>query len=262
MPNRRRIWKAVATRMNKAIILSAGQGSRLGHLVDDRPKCLIDFGGRSLLDRQLDTLEANGVGEAVVVTGFHDELVNDEIARRSGGPDVRTIYNPFFKVADNLGSLFMAREELSGDCLVWNGDTLVSDSLMAKVVRNDRAGICVTIDRKDSYDDDDMKVVVAEDGRLQAIGKRISKGVNGESIGLLAFRGDGAERFREAIERDMRTPEGTTIWYLRVIHHLAEQSEVWTYDINGEEWGEVDFPEDVERARELVADWDSKRKAA
>ena len=73
--------------MMKAIILSAGQGSRLGHLVDDRPKCLIDFNGRTLLDRQLDTLEANGVHEAVVVTGFHDELVEEAIARRSGGPD-------------------------------------------------------------------------------------------------------------------------------------------------------------------------------
>ena len=248
--------------MNKAIILSAGQGSRLGHLVDDRPKCLIDFGGRTLLDRQLDALEATGVGEAVVVTGFHDELVNQAIARRSGGPTVRTVYNPFYKVADNLGSLFMAREELAGDCLVWNGDTLVSDSLMARVVGNDCPGICVTIDRKDGYDEDDMKVIVADDGRLQAIGKRISKGVNGESIGLLAFSSGGAERFREAIERDMRTPEGTTIWYLRVIHHLAEQSEVWTFDINGEEWGEVDFPEDVERAAELTARWDSAKKAA
>ena len=65
----------------KAIILSAGQGSRLGHLVDDRPKCLIEFSGRTLLDRQLDTLEANGVHEVVVVTGFHDELVNQAIAR-------------------------------------------------------------------------------------------------------------------------------------------------------------------------------------
>jgi choline kinase len=245
--------------MDKAIILSAGQGSRLGHLVDDRPKCLIEFGGRTLLDRQLDTLAANGVGEAVVVTGFHDDMVNASVARRSGGPKVRTIYNPFYKVADNLGSLFMAREELTGDCLVWNGDTLVSDALMAKVVGNDRAGICVTIDRKDGYDEDDMKVVVEGDGRLRAIGKRISKGVNGESIGLLAFRSGGAERFREAIERDIRAPEGTTIWYLRVIHHLAETSEVWTFDINGEEWGEVDFPEDVERARELVAAWDSNR---
>jgi choline kinase len=246
----------------KAIILSAGQGSRLGHMVDDKPKCLIDFNGRTLLDRQLDTLEANGVGEAVVVTGFHDELVQAAIAARGGGPKVRTIYNPFYKVADNTGSLFMAREELTDDCLVWNGDTLVSNALMSRVLANGREGICVTLDRKDSYDDDDMKVV-EEDGRLKAIGKRLPmESVNAESIGLLAFRSDGAERFREAIEKAIRTAEGTTIWYLRVIHHLAQSSEVWTLDINGEEWGEVDFPADVERARELTAGWDATQKAA
>ena len=245
----------------KAIILSAGQGSRLGHMVDDKPKCLIDFNGRTLLDRQLDTLEANGVHQAVVVTGFQDELVNAAITARSGGPTIRTIFNPFYKVADNTGSLFMAREELAGDCLVWNGDTLVSNALMSRVVGNDRAGICVTIDRKDSYDDDDMKVV--EDcGRLKAIGKRGAQGVNGESIGLLAFRAGGAERFREAIERAMRTSEGTTIWYLRVVHHLAQNGEVWTLDAHGEEWGEVDFPADVETARELTARWDANRQAA
>jgi len=246
----------------KAIILSAGQGSRLGHMVDDRPKCLIDFNGRTLLDRQLDTLEENGVHEAVVVTGFHDELVNAAIAARSGGPSVRTIFNPFYKVADNTGSLFMAREELAGDCLVWNGDTLVSSALMARVVGNERAGICVSIDRKATYDEDDMKVV-EDGGRLKAIGKRLDLAtVNAESIGLLAFRGGGAERFREAIEHALRTPEGTTIWYLRVIHHLAQGSEVWTLDIQGEEWGEVDFPPDVEAARELTARWDAEAKAA
>jgi choline kinase len=245
----------------KAIILSAGQGSRLGHLVDQRPKCLIEFNGRSLLDRQLDTLEACGVDSAVVVTGFHDELVNEAIARRSGGPNVRTVFNPFYKVADNTGSLFMAREELAGDCLVWNGDTLVSRALMARVVGNERAGICVTIDRKPSYDEDDMKVV-EEGGRLRAIGKRITEGVNAESIGLLAFRSGGAERFREAIESAMRTPEGTTIWYLRVIHHLAQNAEVWTLDIEGEEWAEVDFPADVDAALELTARWDEAEKAA
>jgi choline kinase len=241
----------------KAIILSAGQGSRLGHLVDDRPKCLIDFNGRTLLDRQLDTLEANGVHEAVVVTGFHDELVQQAIARRSGGPKLRTVFNPFYKVADNTGSLYMARVELSGDCLVWNGDTLVSKALMATVVGNARNGICVTIDRKaEGYDDDDMKVV-EEGGRLKAIGKRISQGVNAESIGLLAFRAGGAEQFREAIEAAMRTPEGTTIWYLRVINRIAQSGDVWTLDISGEEWGEVDFPPDVDNARALTARWDA-----
>jgi L-glutamine-phosphate cytidylyltransferase len=245
----------------KAIILSAGQGSRLGHLVDDRPKCLIDFNGRTLLDRQLDALEVNGVHEAVVVTGFHDELIEQAIARRSRGPAVRTVYNPFYKVADNTGSLYMARHELSGDCLVWNGDTLVSRALMAKVVANSQGGICVTIDRKGGYDEDDMKVV-EDGGRLKAIGKRISSGVNAESIGLLAFRSGGAEQFREAIEQAMRTPEGTTIWYLRVINQIAQGGDVWTLDIQGEEWGEVDFPPDVEAARELTKGWDAADKAA
>ena len=247
----------------KAIILSAGQGSRLGHLVDDQPKCLIDFNGRSLLDRQLDTLEANGVHEAVVVTGFHDELVDAAVAARSGGPRVRTIFNPFFKVADNLGSLFVAKAELAGDCLVWNGDTLVSSRLMARVVANRTPGICVTIDRKPTYDEDDMKVVTDPDGRLRAIGKRLPTGdVNAESIGLLAFRNDGAERFAAAIDRAIRTPEGTTIWYLRVIHQIAQTADVWTLDISGEEWGEVDFPPDVDAARALAERWDREQGAA
>lgn len=250
----------------KAIILSAGQGSRLGHMTDDRPKCLIEFNGRSLLDRQLDTLDANDVEEAVVVTGFHDELVNAAIERRRAareGPAVRTVFNPFYKVADNLGSLFLVRDELDGECLVWNGDTLVSRELMARVIGNaDQDGICVTVDRKPAYDEDDMKVIRDEgSGRLRAIGKRIAEGVNAESIGLLAFRGQGGPMFREAIEKAMRTGEGTTIWYLRVIHHLAQNGDVWTLDIAGEEWGEVDFPEDVASAEALVKSWDEARKA-
>jgi choline kinase len=119
------------------------------------------------------------------------------------GPEVRTIFNPFYKVADNTGSLFMAREALSGDTLVWNGDTMVSPALMKKVVANRQTGICVTIDRKpEGYDADDMKVV-EDGGRLRAIGKRLSDadGVNAESIGLLAFRGDGA---RGSVSRSSR----------------------------------------------------------
>ena len=250
----------------KAIILSAGQGSRLGQMTHERPKCLIPFAGRSLLDRQLDTLAANGVEEVVVVTGFRDDQIEASLARRVGGPRVRTIFNPFYKVADNLGSLFVARHELAGDVLVWNGDTLVSEELMRRVIANrGQPGICVTIDRKDGYDDDDMKVIAADDGRLRAIGKRIKAGVNAESIGLLAFRDDGAARFRGAIERAMRTTEGTTIWYLRVIHHLAQNGEVWTLDISGEQWGEVDFPEDLANAEALCAAWDAaseEREAA
>ena len=115
--------------MRQAIILSAGQGSRLGQLTHDRPKCLIEFGGRSLLDRQLDVASACGIERVIVVTGFRDQAVEAALERRRSagqGPTVRTVFNPFYKVADNTGSLFIAREALNGDTLVWNGDTMVS----------------------------------------------------------------------------------------------------------------------------------------
>src|SRR4029453_8740004 len=97
----RQIYAAFAgqreTDMKKAIILSAGQGSRLGHLTDDRPKCLIEFNGRTLLYKKLDGLAANGLEEAVVVTGFRDDQIETVLKRRGEiGPRVRTVYNPFY----------------------------------------------------------------------------------------------------------------------------------------------------------------------
>ena len=239
----------------RAIILAAGQGSRLLPLTADRPKCLIDFNGRSLLDWQLDVLGANGVGEVLVVTGFRDDQVEAALARRGGGPSVATLFNPFYKVADNLGTLWLAREWLDGDVLTLNGDTLVSDALVARVVGARIEGVAVSVDAKDGYDADDMKVVRASDGRLLAIGKQLDEGVNAESIGFIAYRGEGAVRFRRAVERAMRMPEGTNAWYLRVVHTLAQTERIETFDISGEAWGEVDFPEDVAHARALTTEW-------
>ncbi len=238
--------------ITKAIILSAGKGSRLLPLTESRPKCLIDLAGRSLLEWQLDALAANGVDEAVVVTGFRDELV-DQVA--AGRPGVRTLFNPFYHVADNLGSVWLARGEFDRDVLLINGDTLVSPALVAKVLAGACRPINVTVDEKDDYDADDMKVL-RQGERLLRIGKALEPGqYNAESIGLLAFLGDGGRRFTAQVDRMMHTAEGTRRWYLRAIDALAPELEIGTVSIKGEEWQEVDFPEDVEKAQALTAAW-------
>ncbi|HEY0446057.1 MAG TPA: phosphocholine cytidylyltransferase family protein [Allosphingosinicella sp.] len=238
--------------ISKAIILSAGKGSRLLPLTADRPKCLIDLNGKSLLEWQLDALRAGGIAEIVVVTGFRDEMVDAVAARREG---VRTLFNPFYHVADNLGSVWLARAEFDRDTLLLNGDTLVTPALLGRLLAGPEAPITVTVDEKDDYDADDMKVL--RDGtRLRRIGKALEPGnYDAESIGLLAFRGSGAQLFIEQVERMMRTAEGTRRWYLRAIDALAADVEVQTVSIKGEEWQEVDFPADVEKARELTARW-------
>jgi L-glutamine-phosphate cytidylyltransferase len=246
--NRRQRLMAIT----KAIILSAGKGSRLLPLTEDRPKCLIEVSGKSLLEWQLASLQANGVEEVVVVTGFRDDLV-DEVAAR--WPGVRTLFNPFYHVADNLGSVWLARAEFDRDVLLLNGDTLVSRTLVAKVLAASPHAVAVTVDEKDEYDADDMKVL-REGDRLLHIGKALEPGqYNAESIGFLAFRGEGPHLFTEQVERMMHTPDGTRRWYLRAIDALAQETEVHTVSIKGEDWQEVDFHEDVAKAEELTARW-------
>jgi choline kinase len=240
-------------RIDKAIILSAGKGSRLLPLTADCPKCLIQLSGKTLLDWQLDALQAAGLRDIVVVTGFRDDLVDAVAGRREG---VRTMFNPFYHVADNLGSVWMARAELAGDTLLLNGDTLLSERLLACVLDAETGPIAVTVDEKQSYDADDMKVLRDGD-RLLRIGKALEAGqYNAESIGLLAFRGDGAATFAAQVDRMMRWPDGTRRWYLRVIDQLAlDGADIRVVPITGEQWQEVDFPEDVEKAKILTAGW-------
>jgi choline kinase len=242
---------------HKAIILSAGQGSRLLPMTEDLPKCLLDLGGRSMLEWQLHGLAAAGVGEAVVVTGFRTDLVEqalEQIAPRQ--MRVSTLFNPFYKVADNLASCWLARRELAGPALILNGDTLFEPRVAQRLLASPAAPITVTIDRKPGYDEDDMKVITAGQ-RLTAIGKKLPMAdVTGESIGFLRFDASGAAAFVAELERTLRTREGTGLWYLSAIHRLANAGvDVRVESIEGLQWAELDFPADLDRCREIAGSW-------
>lgn len=245
-------------RPERAIILSAGQGRRLSPLTDRRPKCLIDLSGRTMLGWQLHRLQAAGVKEAVIVTGFGANLVDAEIAHLPAGPmQVRTLFNPFYALADNLASCWLARREFDRPVLLLNGDTLFETAIAERLIGAPDGEITLAIDRKETYDSDDMKVQT--DGtRLCAIGKSIEV-YDAESIGFLRFSTAGAARFSHAVEEAMRRPEGLKRWYLSVIDHLAHTTEaVAVQSIEGLEWGETDFPEDVAANVALAAGWVAK----
>ncbi len=240
----------------KALILSAGQGSRLLPLTAEKPKCLLPIGPYGLIEWQLLQLVASGVHEIVVVVGYGADQVETVLDKwRRPGIEIRTVFNPFFNVADNLASCWLARHEMGQDFLILNGDTLFEADILQKVLASPSAPITITIDRKRAYDADDMKVHVDGD-RLLAVGKTLSADeTNGESIGMLLFRDSGPRLFTDALDQFMHTPEGLKTWYLRVIDRLAKTGAVVATSIEGMSWGEVDFLEDLDRARQMVASW-------
>lgn len=240
----------------KAIILSAGQGKRLLPLTADRPKCLLSIAGRSLLEWQIRALAASGVTEAVIVTGFATDAVEDAAARLSvDGIRVRTLFNPFYTVADNIGSCYVARHEMTGEFVLLNGDTLVEPAIVSRLLSDSTAPVTVTVDRKTHYDDDDMKVSL-DGSRLTAIGKTLRpESVDAESIGLLRFQREGGDLFRRGIDSVLRTTGGLGRFYLSVINELAATAHVGTVEIVGRRWSEVDYPDDVARANDVAGGW-------
>lgn len=244
-----------------AIILSAGRGSRLLPLTTDLPKCLLPIGITTVLSLQLDTLFKCGVKTATVVTGFNEHLVKAEIKKRETGPKVKTLYNPFFQVADNLASCWMARGSMKSDFLIINGDTLFSPRVLQTILDAPAKDITVTIDKKDHYDGDDMKVSL-RGSQLTAIGKTLSaRETNGESIGMLRFMNEGSKIFRNELKRLMKNEAGTKNWYLSAIHGLAQSGvHIDTTNINGATWAELDTPEDYEICRGLFGDSEMARK--
>lgn len=250
------------TSPSRAIILAAGQGKRLLPLTESRPKCLVELSGRTLLAWQLLRLQAAGVGEAVVVTGFRADAVETEVRRLNLEMPVRTVFNPFYAVADNLASCWLVRGEFDRDVLLLNGDTLFGPGVAERLIAAPPAEITVTVDRKASYDADDMKVLSDADGRLKAIGKTI-EAYDAESIGFLRLSVAGAARFAAGVDAALQRQEGLRRWYLSVIDELAKSgTDVRIASIEGLEWGEMDFPADVENLTRLSRDWALESVAA
>ncbi len=241
----------------KAIILSAGQGRRLLPHTESRPKCALPVAGRSILEWQIEQAAAAGIREAVVVTGFHADVV-DGIVAGVTALRARTLYNPVYAVSDNLVTCWIARHEMDQPFVIVNGDTLFEAEVMRRLLASDPSvPITLATDVKTAYDADDMKIV-ADGRRLCRVGKKLDLAtVNGESIGMMVFRDAGARLFRERLERIVRQTEGLGRWYLSAIDELAQEGHVGICPIHGLRWCEIDDPRDLANAGSVVQSWPS-----
>lgn len=245
--------------MTHAILLSAGKARRLSPLTDTKPKCLINIGGRTLLEWQLRAIAACGIRSVTVVAGFESRSVEAVLKVTSLPLIADCVFNPFYDVADNIGSCWAARHLIDDDVVLMNGDTLFDRRILEHVLREAVDPITVTIDRKGTYDSDDMKVEI-ENGRLVRIGKNLTGKIDGESIGMLRFKGEGGAKFNELMHEMLLDPASLRLWYLSIIDKLAPSGAVGVVSIEGLPWAEVDFPHDLPIAAEQVQnfDWDTQ----
>ena len=231
----------------RAVMLAAGVGRRLGH---DKPKILLEFGARTLLERHLAIFAALGVRDVVIGIG-HEALAIERTLEALGQTDVSTIYNPDYEQGSIL-TLWCVREALTagGPVLLMDGDVLYDRRVLTPLIETRHAD-CLLVDRAFEPGDEPVKVGVV-DGAPADFGKTIDPALEayGESVGFFRLSEGTANALVETAgrmieeggsERPMEDAVATVI--------RTADPPFGFEDVTGLPWIEIDFSEDVDRAK-------------
>lgn len=183
----------------KVLIIAAGLGSRMGDLTHDKPKCMVDFHGQTLLQRQLMAYREAGLNEFALIRGYMKEQIDY--------PGITYFENNDFKNNNILCSMFFAETYIEGDVIVGYSDILFDRQIVSSLLadKNDIA-IVVDIDWQEYYVDrvdhpigEAENVMFDENNNVVQIGKHLgdADNVSGEFIGMLKLTPNGAKIFKE-----------------------------------------------------------------
>jgi choline kinase len=242
----------------RAIILAAGRGQRLQQPEHQQvPKCLLRFGGKTLLERHLLALRECGVSEVVLALGFKRELIEAEIDRMRVTPAPEIVINPGFDLGSVL-TVHTAAEPLGrgGEVLLMDADVLYHGQILKALVAGERAVNRVLIDRDFEAGDEPVKLCL-RGGVPVELRKRLEPDLRydsvGESVGFFRFDEAGARRLTEIVAgyvargaSDMPHEEAVRD-LIRERDHAFEVA-----DVTGLPWIEIDFPKDVARAERQI----------
>jgi choline kinase len=242
----------------RAIILAAGRGLRLQQ-ADDRqlPKCLLQFGGMSLLERHLRLLRQAGVHDVVLALGYRHERVEAELDRLNWQPRPEIVLNPRFELGSVL-TVHSAADALTrgGDVLLMDADVLYDLRIATALVAGAGPANRVLIDRDFEAGDEPVKLCVSAGVPIE-LRKKLEADLTydsiGESVGFFRFDEAGARRLAALVKEYVSSDRAHMPHEEAVRDLLRERSQIFEVaDVTGAPWIEIDFPTDVIRAAHEV----------
>ncbi len=231
-----------------AIVLIAGVSRRLYPITKETPKCLIEIGGKTILDHQFDALKACGIREVVVVLGYRREQITEAIMTRHPDMDVHYLINHHFFSTNTASSLLLAADHFKyQDFIYLNGDVLFPPALLNRIINSELQNP-MAVEVK-ACGAEEVKVIVDDTGRITDVGKGFDPAqALGEFIGVARFEAALADQFTKALAACERA--GLEMAYFEdALNRITDTNVLSAVDVTDLPCIEVDFPEDLELAK-------------
>lgn len=231
-----------------AIVLAAGVGKRIG-AVHRGPKVLLDFGGRSLIERHLAALAQAGIEDIVVTVGHDAPRLREAVAGRAA-----TVENPDYRQG-SLVSVWVQHALLRSGrtVLLMDGDVLYDARMIERLICAPGEAVLL-VDRELEPGDEPVKVCF-RDGVMVDFRKtpEHAHDWHGESVGFFKFSPSMAAALADACQGYIDSGQ-THVEYEEAIRDLMlAQPHRFTYiDVTDLPWTEIDFPEDIDKARNII----------
>lgn len=235
------------------VILAAGMAKRLRPLTDNKPKCLLSVGERTLLERTVDAMHQAGITDFVVVTGYCADQIRHFLTTHYESPfTFRFLHNADYEHNNNIYSLWMSGQAVRGrEFLLMDSDILCDPAAVVRIAREPEAALAVN---RHELGEEEMKVVVDGDGRITEISKTCSpQEAMGESVGIEHVTADYSTALFRELDLMIEREALINIFYERAFERLIPQGHTFrVVDTTGYFSYELDTPEDFERAQELM----------
>jgi choline kinase len=236
----------------KAVILAAGQGTRIRAVHGERPKCLIKVDHTTILDHQIDALLRAGIDQIAIVVGYEKQQIIRHVHGRIGSwtPMITFIENSAFAITNNIYSLWLARDWIGGGGFVClNADVILDAQILPSAIKTN-ALMSMIVDPE--WRDETMKVVIS-DGRVLRMSKKISKEeFSGTYIGITLFDQAINARFFAKMEQFVEAGRVNEFFNVAVQELVDEGLRVGFTTTAGAAWAEIDDPLDLDFAQQNV----------
>jgi choline kinase len=237
----------------KGVILAAGIASRLRPLTDAIPKCLLQVGDKTILQRSIDNLIYNGIEEFIIGTGYREEMIREYVFQNYPSLNVHFVYNEIYDTTNSIYSFWLTKDLLQDSDIILMDCDIIFDRRIIHLLLTQNYHNCLAVKTDQELGEEEMKVVISANNQTLDISKEIDPGIAaGEAIAIAKLSQDFVQYLFKIVDQRISEEKVNDFYEAAFKEAIEKGQKVFSIDVGELRCAEIDTVEDIQHAEKDI----------